>query len=90
MVYTKGYVGLVHIWRDISSCYYWKMQGWRYPRIDPFFVSFSSLQIDSYLLRSSAGTFACVFDAQHEPSRSIWLVLLDLVRATRIKGRKMK
>ena len=89
-VYTKDCVDPTHIGRDISSCYYWKMQGWRYPRIDPFFVSFSSLQIDSYLLRSSAGTFACVFDAQHEPSRNIWLVLLDLVRATRIKGRKMK
>ena len=29
-------------------------------------------------------TFACVFVAPHEPSRSTWPVLLDLTRATGI------
>ena len=88
-VYTKDCVDPTHIGRDISSCCYLRMLSYHhhhhhwYLWIYPFFVSFSWHQIDSYLEHSNGDTFACAFDALHEPFRNIWLVPLCLVHATR-------
>ena len=90
-VYTKDCVDPTHIGRDISSCYYLRMLSYHsYLWIYPFFVSFSWHQIDSYLEHSNEDTFACAFDALHEPFRNIWLVPLCSVHATKNKkGRKL-
>ena len=89
-VYTKDCVDPTHIGRDISSCCYLRMLSYHhhhhwYLWIYPFFVSFSWHQIDSYLEHSNGDTFACAFDALHEPFRNIWLVPLCSVHATKNK-----